>query len=104
MQCKTCRKTLAVSPSRQGQKFCSLGCYTTAIRKPGTRKYKKIAVNGKSILYHRWLMEQHLGYKLPSALHVHHKDGNTLNNAMDNLEVIDIKDHGRISTEYRKHL
>ena len=43
---------------------------------------------------HRLVMEQHLGRPLLSAEQVHHKDGNTRNNDLDNLEVmVDIQHH-----------
>jgi len=40
-------------------------------------------------------MEQHLGRKLESWEHVHHIDGNHLNNNIENLEVLSNADHQR---------
>lgn len=34
--------------------------------------------------------------EMPSGFDIHHKDGNTLNNAIENLEAIDSKEHGRM--------
>lgn len=45
---------------------------------------------------HRYIMEQHLGRKLNSKEVVHHKDGNPLNNNIDNLEVMAWGDHMRL--------
>lgn len=52
--------------------------------------------NGKKVRAHRWLMEQKLGRKLLSTEHVHHRDGDPLNNEMDNLEVIESATHMRL--------
>jgi hypothetical protein len=45
-------------------------------------------------LVHRIVMEEHLGRKLERSEVVHHKDGNRLNNDIENLEL----------TTQRKHL
>jgi len=58
--------------------------------------YKIIRKNGKSIYEHRYFIEQQLKRKLLRKEHVHHKDGNGLNNKLNNLEVLDIKKHGSI--------
>lgn len=42
---------------------------------------------------HRWLMENHLGRKLKENEHVHHIDGNKLNNDLSNLEVLTPREH-----------
>jgi len=47
---------------------------------------------------HRLVMEERLGRALSFNEVVHHKDGNTLNNAPDNLEVMDRADHVRSHT------
>jgi len=46
---------------------------------------------------HRFLIQKHLDRELSKAEIVHHKDGNKLNNDLENLEVMDRKTH------YRKH-
>ena len=38
-------------------------------------------------------MEEHLGRKLRSDEIVHHKDGNKLNNSIDNLELLTRAEH-----------
>ena len=44
----------------------------------------------------RVIMESILGRKLRRDEHVHHKDGNPLNDEPENLEVLNISDHGSI--------
>ena len=45
--------------------------------------------------YHRKLWEKHNG-PLPAGCHVHHRDHNPLNNALDNLEPMSPGDHTRL--------
>ena len=56
---------------------------------------------------HRHVMEQHLGQKLPSDWIVHHRNGDTLDNRLDNLELMTPGDHnrrhGRLKTWSRHH-
>jgi hypothetical protein len=49
--------------------------------------YKVFYKNGKHIKEHRYVMEQHLGRKLSQNEHIHHIDGNRLNNNLKNLEI-----------------
>ncbi|MFN2597444.1 MAG: HNH endonuclease [Pyrinomonadaceae bacterium] len=44
---------------------------------------------------HRIIMELLLGRRLKRGEHVHHKDGNRMNNSPDNLEVVDGAAHNR---------
>ena len=56
--------------------------------------------------YPRLLMELKLGRPLLKTEDVHHKDENPLNNEIDNLEVIDHKEHDRqhgLSNKNRKY-
>lgn len=57
--------------------------------------YRMIMVNKQAIFEHRHIMEVFLGRKLLVTEHVHHKDGNKLNNNIDNLEVMSPSDHHR---------
>lgn len=55
-----------------------------------------ITVNGKVHIYHRYLMEQHLGRKLKTNEVVHHINHNHLDNRISNLRVMSHGDHSRL--------
>jgi len=101
--CQMCGKLFYISPSRQHtKKYCSQICYGIAQRvEPPYRPCKKITVNGRRVPKHRHVMEQALGRKLLPSEHVHHKNRNTHDNRRVNLELLDIHEHGRISSKHR---
>lgn len=91
--------------------------------KPRTRRlgaYKGIILNGKYFeiylpthpnatgskkLYfplHRLVMEWKMGRKLVEGEVVHHIDGDTLNNNPNNLELLGVSEHNRITYQNRK--
>lgn len=53
------------------------------------------SINRKLTYQHRFVMEAHLGRKLETWEHVHHKDGNRTNNQIQNLELISASQHAR---------
>jgi len=62
--------------------------------------------DGRYILEHRLIVEQWLGRQLNGKELVHHKDGNTLNNAIANLAVFPCKnEHARLHAyeQFRLH-
>ncbi len=61
-------------------------------------KYKRLWINKKLILEHRWIIEQNLGRPLTKYEIVHHKNGNPKDNRIYNLEVMSPSDH------IKKHL
>lgn len=63
------------------------GYYIANIKTPdGTKKAKGL---------HRQIWEDHYG-PIPPRYHVHHRDGNTLNNHIDNLELIHPSTHAKL--------
>lgn len=76
-------------------RYCSRKCRDKAKSDRG-KGYKAITVPGKGVIHeHRHIMEEKLGRRLAPAEHVHHIDGNKRNNAIENLEVLDIAEHTR---------
>lgn len=92
-------------------KFCSVECsrkYMRGINSPfynggciNSQGYKIITINGKQFYEHRIIIEDFTGRKLNYDEDVHHKDGNKLNNNVDNLEIINKGEHGRIHAYQR---
>ena len=52
--------------------------------------------DGKKVRAHRWIMEQHLGRKLPPNEHVHHINKDPLDNRIENLIVMECAEHMRL--------
>lgn len=59
-------------------------------------RYKTVKRGGKTVLLHRWLMEQHLGRALVAGEQVHHRNGNRQDNRIENLQLV-------IDTEHAAH-
>jgi hypothetical protein len=61
--------------------------------------YRVIYVNGKTVFEHRKIMEDFLQRRLGMREHVHHMNGNKLDNRIENLAVLTPSIHGRISAK-----
>ena len=59
------------------------------------------ATNGRYVLMHRIVMENHLNRLLTDTEVVHHKDHNPRNNDISNLEVLDYKKHVQLHVHAR---
>ena len=84
-------------------KYCSQSCLAKVhlvqfqhrwkkLNKP-THKYKQLRVNGRMIREHRYVMEIFLGRKLERWEHVHHINGDSLDNRIENLVVLTWHEH-----------
>ena len=58
-------------------------------------RYKQTKRNGRKTRLHRAIMEEHLGRKLLTTEYVHHKNGDPMDNRLENLDVVNPVSHGR---------
>lgn len=100
LKCAGCGATFTRSPThvRHARSFCSPACYNIDQRKKLTRYvkpdgYVTVARNGKRVLEHRAVLEEHLGRKLLRSEHVHHINGQRGDNRVENLRIVDCPSH-----------
>jgi len=111
--CESCGTTYYVPPYRaEKAKYCSRSCLAKQhleqfahLRFQPTNKpkhtYKTMTVNGKQVRVHRHIMEQHLGRKLALWEHVHHINGDSHDNRLENLAVLSNAAHQKVEIEER---
>lgn len=97
------------------RKFCSHKCFSDfntlenhflynpngSISKDG---YKRITIRGQKarIREHRAIMKDFLKRKLSKNEHIHHKNGNKLDNRIENLELVTNSEHRKIHAKTQK--
>ena len=61
--------------------------------------YRRISVNNKLVREHI-LVWRHFKGDIPKGMEIHHRDGDKLNNEIDNLELIDSLSHRHLHAGY----
>lgn len=96
INCQRCNKRIDLSPHHlHKRKYCSNECKNSNARHEKL-SYIRITVNGERRLEHRYLMEQFLQRPLHKDEDVHHINGQTKDNRLENLMVLSKADHTRL--------
>lgn len=102
LNCKKCGKEFITYPYFKGYRF-------SRARRNGKRYIQiympkhPFASKAGYVREQRLIMEKHLGRSLTKDEVVHHKDGNTLNNDITNLELLTWKEHRQLHTKDSIH-
>lgn len=120
-KCPTCGKYVEkIKKDGIKARSCSRECYSserTGIRRGGYKDF--VIVNGYRYRYmpthplaigtkklyvaeHRLVVESHIGRFLSRLEVVHHKNENTLDNRIENLEVMSAQEHARLHANSRR--
>ena len=108
--CQFCKKGFYVPLyriKRGDVQFCSRKClakihlakfadYRFKPQSRPKRQYKCVKINGKRVREHRFIMETYLKRKLESWEHVHHINGDGLDNRLENLVILSNSDHQKV--------
>lgn len=101
VRCVCCDRTIQRRPKElradlRGP-YCSIACANISRprKKNPVSPYLTVKTDEGTKLAHRMIMETHLGRKLKSSEHVHHKDGDKRNNSLSNLVLTTKHKHGK---------
>jgi hypothetical protein len=61
-----------------------------------------VLVDGRQMYRYRWVMEQHLGRPLEASEHVHHINGDSTDDRIENLQLIGPGEHSRLHLDDRQ--
>ena len=121
-ECSECNNVFINKKNKS--KFCSLSCsgknaYRMVINHRGggpsgskhwnwqggihknNYGYLSVSVNGKRQLLHRYIMEKFIGRSLKDDEHIHHKNLNKLDNDINNLQLVNPIEHGKLHGRLR---
>jgi len=118
LSCLICSTSFYVPAYRiETAKFCSRKCTSIAnpqntkkarlasplMKRAGIgsiKKYIVIKVDGKYIREHRHVMQVHLGRKLETHEHIHHINGDSSDNRIENLQVLTNSEHQKLELSF----
>lgn len=97
-RCAWCESAFDWLPGQGKGRFCSQDCWYRWNRRPTIdhRGYRRVWDGDRHVLEHRLVVERNLGRRLTTSEHVHHVNGDRLDNRIENLQVLTHAEHMRV--------